>query len=192
MSTETSNSNYNADVVTPISYGYKSITPRIFVKSSADAIEFYKQVFDAIEESRYTVPIYKNCMRSEKVIHAVLRIGNSKFLLAGEFPEMCERPTSAEKIEAPGSIGGNSVFLSLYFENVDNIFDKAQKRGATVVMPLMDAFWSDRYGQSKDPFGNIWEGATHKKDVSFDSIPNCRDSIVSIVNWRSVSFRDIR
>ncbi len=49
-------------------------------------------------------------MRSEKVIHAVLRIGNSKLLLAGEFPEMGERPTSAGKIGAPGSIGGNSVF----------------------------------------------------------------------------------
>lgn len=109
-------------------------------------------------------------MRSEKVIHAVLRIGNSKFLLAGEFPEMCERPTSAGKIGAPGSIGGNSVFLSLYFENVDNIFDKAQKQGATVVMPLMDAFWSDRYGQSKDPFGHIWEVATHKKDVSKEEL----------------------
>ena len=42
MSTETSNSNHNADVVNPISYWYKSITPRIFGKSSADAIEFYK------------------------------------------------------------------------------------------------------------------------------------------------------
>jgi len=30
----------------------------------------------------------------------------------------------------------------------------------------MDAFWGDRYGQLKDPFGHIWEVATHKKDMT--------------------------
>ena len=30
-------------------------------------------------------------------------------------------------------------------------------------MPLMDAFWGDRYGQLKDPFGHTWEIATLKK-----------------------------
>ena len=54
----------------------------------------------------------------------------------------------------------------MYFENVDEIFNKAQSEGATVVMPLMDAFWGDRYGQLKDPFGHIWEVATHKKDMT--------------------------
>jgi uncharacterized glyoxalase superfamily protein PhnB len=54
----------------------------------------------------------------------------------------------------------------MYFENVDEIFNKAQSEGATVVMPLMNAFWGDRYGQLKDPFGHIWEVATHKKDMT--------------------------
>jgi uncharacterized glyoxalase superfamily protein PhnB len=53
----------------------------------------------------------------------------------------------------------------MYFENVDEIFNKAQNEGATVVMPLMDVFWTDRYGQLKDPFGHIWEVATHKKKI---------------------------
>ena len=30
----------------------------------------------------------------------------------------------------------------------------------------MDAIWGDRYGQLKDPFGHIWEVATHKKDMT--------------------------
>ena len=34
----------------------------------------------------------------------------------------------------------------------------------------MDAFWGDRYGQLKDPFGHIWEVATHKKDVSKEEL----------------------
>ena len=40
----------------------------------------------------------------------------------------------------------------MYFENVDEIFNKA-----AVAMPLMDAFWGDRYGQLQDPFGHIWD-----------------------------------
>lgn len=28
------------------------------------------------------------------------------------------------------------------------------KRGATVSMPIQDAFWGSRYGQLKDPFGH--------------------------------------
>ena len=54
----------------------------------------------------------------------------------------------------------------MFFKNVDEIFNKAESEGATVVMPLMDAFWGDRYGQLKDPFGHIWEVATHKKDMT--------------------------
>jgi PhnB protein len=171
MSAKTSNDNHNTNTVRPIPKGYECITPHIFVKSSVDAIEFYKKVFGAIEESRYMLPADKDRGRGEKVIHAVLNIGNSKLLLADEFPEMCdEHITNAGKIGAPNTVGGNSVFLNLYFENVDEIFDKAQREGATVVMPLMDAFWGDRYGQLKDPFGHIWEVATHKKDVSKEEL----------------------
>jgi PhnB protein len=171
MSTKACNNNHDTNIVSPIPKGYDSITPHIFVKSSVDAIEFYKKVFGAKEESRYTIPGAKDRGRGEKVIHAVLNIGNSKLLLADEFSEMCdENISNAGKIGAPNTVGGNSVFLNLYFENVDEIFDKAQREGATVVMPLMNSFWGDRYGQLRDPFGHIWEVATHKKDVSKEEL----------------------
>jgi PhnB protein len=32
--------------------------------------------------------------------------------------------------------------------------------GASVVMPLDDMFWGDRYGQVKDPFGHQWSIGT--------------------------------
>lgn len=108
---------------------------------------------------------------NEKIFHAVVSIGTSKLMLVDEFPEMCsDNVASGEKVGAPQTIGGNSVFLFFYFENVDEIFDRAQKAGATVVVPLMDAFWGDRYGQFKDPYGHIWEVATHKKDMSNEEL----------------------
>ena len=84
-----------------------------------------------LEEYRFTMPD-----DDTKIIHAVLRIGNnSRIMLADEFPGMCDSNHSDWKIGSPKTVGGNSVFLSMYFENVDEIFNKAQSEGATVVMP---------------------------------------------------------
>jgi PhnB protein len=148
------------DNVNPIPEGLDSVTPHLMVKRAVDAIEFYKKVFGATEEYRFAMP-----GDNEKIIHSELRIRNSRIMLADEFPGMCDPNLSDGKIGSPKTVGGNSVFLSMFFENVDEIFNKAQSEGATVVVPLMDAFWGDRYGQLKDPFGHIWEVATHKKDM---------------------------
>ena len=75
-----------------------------------------------------------------------------------------------DSVGSPSSLGRTTVLLSLYVEDADRFFDTAQTAGATVHMPLMDAFWGDRYGQLKDPYGHIWEIATHKKDMSKDEI----------------------
>ena len=163
MSTKEENVLSTTKGANPIPEGYDSITPHLMVKNCVNAIEFYKKVFGAREEYRFTMPD-----DNTKIIHAVMRIGNhSRIMLADEFPGMCDSNLSdGAKIGSPKTVGGNSVFLSMYFENVDEIFNKAQNEGATVVMPLMDAFWGDRYGQLKDPFGHVWEVATHKKDLT--------------------------
>jgi PhnB protein len=154
--------------VNPIPKGYDRIIPHIIVKDSAAAIEFYTKVFGAVEEYSHSIPRDKN---KEKIVHAVINIGKSKIMLADEFPEMCDGYVKAgEKIGAPDTIGGNSVYLNMYFENVDDIFERAKMEGATVIMPLMDAFWGDRYGQFKDPFGHVWEVATHKKDMTNEEL----------------------
>jgi PhnB protein len=163
MSTKGDNELSTTKGANPIPEGYDSITPHLIVKNCANAIEFYKKVFGAREEYRFTMPD-----DNIKIIHAVMWIGNhSRIMLADEFPGMCNSSISdGRKIGSPKTVGGNSVFLSMYFEDVDEIFNKAQNEGAIVVMPLMDAFWGDRYGQLKDPFGHIWEVATHKKDMT--------------------------
>ena len=83
---------------------------------------------------------------------------------------MCDNGQSSERVGSPKSIGGNSVFLNMYFDDVDAIYKKAIDEGASELMPISDVFWGDRYGQIKDPFGHIWEIATHKKDLTRDEI----------------------
>jgi uncharacterized glyoxalase superfamily protein PhnB len=57
--------------------------------------------------------------------------------------------------------------LNLYVsEDVDSLFKQAEAAGATVVMPLSNQFWGDRYGQISDPFGHRWALGQHVEDVA--------------------------
>ena len=136
--------------VKPIPEGMHAVTPHLVVKGGAAAIDFYKNAFGAVELSRSPMP-------DGKLMHASLRIGDSIIFLADEFPGQCNAPS-------PGA--ASPVTLHLYVEDADATFNRATAAGATAKMPLMDAFWGDRYGQLTDPFGHTWSIATRKEDVS--------------------------
>ena len=67
---------------------------------------------------------------------------------------------------SPMSLGGTSVHILLYVEDVDTTFNKAVKAGAKVQRPLADQFYGDRTGGIEDPFGHVWYVATHVEDVT--------------------------
>ena len=116
--------------VRPVPDGYHTITPALTIRDCARAIEFYKQAFGAKERGG----IAKG--PDGKVMHAELIIGDSVIMMADEFPEFGTL--------SPQSVGGSSVQLHIYLDNVDAAFDRAVKAGATVQTPLADQFWGDR------------------------------------------------
>ena len=137
----------------PIPEGLHTVTPHLVVKGASQAIEFYKRAFGAEEIKRLPGPDGKS------LIHAELKIGNSRLLLVDEFPEMDCR--------GPRSVGGSPVSIHMFVDDVDAAFDKALAAGAEVRMPLADQFWGDRYGVLTDPFGHIWSiVATHREDLT--------------------------
>ena len=140
-------------MVKPIPDGFHSLSPHLTVADAAAAIEFYKKAFAATEMGRMPAPDGK------RVMHAMLRIGDSSLMLNDEFPEW-----SAER--GPKSLGGTPVTIHLYVEDCDAIYKRAVAAGATATMPPSDMFWGDRYGRLTDPFGHIWSIATHKKDMT--------------------------
>ena len=142
--------------VKPVPDGYHTITPFIIIKDAERAIKFYKKSFNAEERHRMYGPDNKTIM------HAEIIIGDSAIMLSEESQEM--------KSFSPQSVGGNPVWLYLYVNDVDSTFNQAVSAGATVVRPVNDAFWGDRVGSIKDPFGYQWSIATHKKDLSLDEI----------------------
>ena len=138
--------------VKPIPEGSHSITAGLVVKGARKAIDFYKKAFGAKELGVMPGP------DGNSVMHAELKIGDSKFYLSDEMPEMGAR--------SPQSIGGTAVTLNIYTEDADATFKAAIAAGATVKMPIADQFWGDRYGTVTDPFGHMWGIATHKEEVT--------------------------
>jgi len=146
-------------MVNAIPEGYHSITPHLVVNNGVDAIEFYKRAFGAVVLYRYNGPDNKS------IIYVKLRIGDSPVLLSDDFPD-----TEGISCRSPKSIGGSTVVIHIYTEDVDKLFNQAISAGATVITPVTDMFWGDRYGQLMDPYGHFWSIATHKEDLSDDEI----------------------
>jgi PhnB protein len=141
--------------VKAIPEGYYSLTPYVYVKGAAEAIEFYKKAFGATETIRMPGP-------GGRVMHAEVKIGNSTLMLADENPE--------QGAISPATLGGTSGSVMLYTDDVDAVFNQAVAAGAKVLMPATDMFWGDRMGSVLDPFGHQWSIATHKEDVSPEEI----------------------
>ncbi len=135
----------------PIPDGFHSVTPSLVVNNSKEAIEFYKKAFDAKEIYRFPAP-------DGSIMHAMIQIGDSFIMMSDEFPAM--------GATSPKTIGGTAVTLHLYVEDADKIFNQAVEAGAKVTMPIMDAFWGDRFGTVVDPYGHSWAIATHKVDMT--------------------------
>jgi PhnB protein len=131
--------------------GYHSVTPYLIVKGADRAIDFYKKVFGAAQRLRMDGP-------NGTVGHAEIEIYGSPIMLADEFPDMGFR--------SPQSIGGTSVSLHLYVQDVDACFNRAVAAGAKALRPVQDQFYGDRSGTVEDPFGHVWTISTHKEDLS--------------------------
>jgi PhnB protein len=151
-------------VMKSIPEGMHTVTPHLICAGAAEAIEFYKKAFGAVELSRMPGP-------DGKVMHASIRIGDSVIMLNDEFPEW-------------GSFGakhfkGSPVIIHLYVENADAAFDQAMRAGAKVTMPLADMFWGDRYGKVEDPFGHQWSIGTHIRDVTPEQMQKAMEQMGS-------------
>lgn len=117
------------------------ITPYLTVKGARAAVEFYTLAFDAVEFYRQPAE------DGERLLHSHLGINGGSVMLSDDFPEF------RGGAEAPAAAG---VTLHLQVDDADRWFNRAVAAGCTVVMPLDDQFWGERYGQLRDPFGHAW------------------------------------
>lgn len=139
----------------PIPEGTALAIPHLVVRGGSDAIEFYKRAFGAVETMRIPAP-------EGLVGHAEMRVGEAVFMLADEFPSM--------GIVGPATLGGTSVTIHLYVQDVDATASAAVRAGAKLIRPVADQFYGERVAVIEDPFGHRWSLSSRIEELSADEV----------------------
>lgn len=126
------------------------LVPYLTVRGANAAIAFYEKAFGARVGTLMPSP-------NGLVMHAEVEINGGLIYLADEFPQA--------NCTSPQKLGGTPVTLHLNVADVDAVFNRAVAAGATVMRPLANMFWGDRFGVVTDPFGHVWGLSTHIEDV---------------------------
>lgn len=140
-----------AKTVKAVPDGYHTITPSLICREAGKAMDWYSKAFGAEELMRHGGP-------GGKIMHAEMKLGDSRFMLADEMPEF--------GCPSPQLLNGSPVHLYVYVNGVDDAWKRATEAGGKVEMPLADMFWGDRCGKLTDPFGHSWTLSQHIEEVS--------------------------
>ena len=117
-----------------------SIAPWLSVRKSAQAVDFYKSAFGAVEIFRLEAP--------DGNVVARLAVSGAEFWLGEESPEHANF--------SPATLGGGTVRMVLTVADPDAVFAQAVAAGATQVVAVRDEYgW--RVGRIVDPYGHHWE-----------------------------------
>jgi PhnB protein len=119
--------------------------PELIVRNGPAALEFYKDVFGAVEVDRMMTPDGK------KLIHGELTLDGHKFFVCDEFSA-----SEGGTCKSPHTLGGTGVRVTILVDDADRVVERAVAAGARVSMPVQDMFWGGRYGKIVDPFGHEW------------------------------------
>jgi PhnB protein len=116
--------------------------PELFIANGVKDISFYIKAFGAVELRRFS--------NDDGSIHvSELSIGDALFHL--------HEVTAKKYFQDPGKIGGTSVCVGLFVENVDEVMKKAIEAGADEINPATSYDYGYRQGLIKDPFGHYWQ-----------------------------------
>jgi len=127
--------------------GYQSVIPYLHVNGAARMIAFMKQAFDAQEIAIYPRP-------DGSVSHGAVRIADTVVELADGGEQWPAMPCA----------------LHIYVPNVDAIYRRALKAGATSIQEPADQFYGERSAAVKDFCGNNWYIATQIEELNREEI----------------------
>lgn len=112
------------------------------VRGAARAIDYYRRAFGAELRLRLDEK------GTGRVGHAELAIGPAVVMVSDEYPEC--------GILGPQSLGGASASVHLHVDDADALLARAVAAGGTLLRPASDAFYGERSGTVRDPFGHEW------------------------------------
>ena len=133
----------------------KEVFAYLCVSDAAAALAFYQTAFGAKEKFRLTEP-------SGRIGHAEMDFGGTTIMLCDEYTEYGIRSASA--------IGATAVTIHLHVDNADKLIEQAVGAGATLEREPTDAFYGERSGVVRDPFGHRWMIGHQIEEVSTDEM----------------------
>ena len=133
--------------VKPIPGNVPRVSPYLIVKDVGETINFLKEVFNAEEDERMTLP-------DGTINHGSVKIGDSLIMMGKGSENYPPQP----------------AMLYIYVEDTDAAYKLALEKGATSVMEPADQFYGDRNAAVKDSNSISWWIATHIEDVSAEEV----------------------
>jgi PhnB protein len=137
------------------SFAVHEVYPYLRVRDAPRALTFYQRAFGAQELFRLTEP-------DGRIGHAEIRIGATTLMLSEEYPEL--------GLVGPQALGGTTFSIHLHVDDADAWIARAVEAGATIVRPATDAFYGERGGTVRDPFGHEWMLGHQIEEVSVDEM----------------------
>lgn len=111
------------------------------VHDTQAALAFYARAFGASEKFRLVEP-------SGRIGHAEMAFGPNTVMLCDEFPEF--------GIQSARALGATPVTVHLHVDDADAMIANAVQAGATLEREASDAFYGERSGVVRCPFGHRW------------------------------------
>jgi PhnB protein len=144
----------------------------LIVQNVAAAADFYRDVLGA-EEVERNFSFNPSHPAENEPVSAELKLAGAHLIVAKENPRWRDAPRT-DWPRSPVSAGAASVFMTIYVDDVDDVFARAVAAGAS---PQVDnhfpenTYWGDRIAQLHDPFGHVWRIQTRIEDVTEDELP---------------------
>jgi uncharacterized glyoxalase superfamily protein PhnB len=130
------------------------LMPRLAYKDAPAAIEFLCRAFGFQETGRFAA--------GGRVVYSEIALNGEALFAVG---------SSHEAAQSPREVGGLSVELFCYVDDVDRHYAQARAAGATILSPPEDKFWGDRSYAATDCEGYRW---TFRKIVKAVHLPDSK------------------
>ena len=133
------------------------LTPYVCPRRCTEAIDWYAEVFGAVEDGqRYVDP-------DGRIGHAEIQMGSARLMLSDEYPDY------GAVAPLPGSTTATFA-LQLHLPDADVAVAKAAAAGAVVQRSVDEQVAGYRMGTIMDPFGIRWMICTLVRHVSEEEL----------------------
>jgi uncharacterized glyoxalase superfamily protein PhnB len=124
--------------------------PALAFKDVPRAVEWLSRAFGFRERSEARLSWTGGCL-------TWMELGDALVSLTSE---------GGHQLRSPESVGGISVGLKVYVDDVDSHFRQAKAAGAAIVSEPADGFWGGRIYCARDLEGHQWEFSQRGRDLA--------------------------